>query len=63
MSEALPPTWRVPPWWVLLVAVLAIVCAELGGASMVRFKVELTRWARGAMLARPWTSGSSTKRS
>ena len=57
MSEALPPTWRVPPWWVLLVGVLAIVCAELGGASMVRFKVELTRWARGAMLARPAVHG------
>ncbi len=46
-------SWRLPPVWVALVAVVLIVCAELGGASMVRFKVELTRWARGAMLARP----------
>ena len=49
--------WRLPPWWVLLVAVLLIVCAELGGASMVRFKLELARWARDAMLARPAVHG------
>jgi hypothetical protein len=49
--------WRLPPVWVLLVAVLLIVCAEIGGASMARFKVELTRWARGAMLARPGVHG------
>lgn len=52
-----PSTWRVPPRWVLLVAVLSIVTAEVGGASMARFKVELTRWARGAMLARPAVHG------
>ena len=52
-----PPAWRVPPRWVLLVAVLSIGVAEVGGASMVRFKVELTRWARGAMLARPAVHG------
>ena len=51
------PTWRVPPRWVLLVAVLSIVCAEIGGASMARFKVDLTRWARDAMLARPAVHG------
>ena len=50
-------SWRLPPVWVLLVAVLLIVCAEIGGASMARFKVELTRWARGAMLARPAVHG------
>ncbi len=49
--------WRLPPVWVLLVAVLLIVCAEVGGASMARFKVELTRWARGVMLARPAVHG------
>ena len=52
-----PHPWRVPPRWVLLVAVLSIVCAEVGGASMARFKVELTRWARDAMLARPAVHG------
>ena len=52
-----PHPWHVPPRWVLLVAVLSIVCAEVGGASMARFKVELTRWARDAMLARPAVHG------
>jgi hypothetical protein len=42
---------------VLLVAIVLVVCAEAGGASMVRFKVELTRWARDAMLARPAAHG------
>jgi hypothetical protein len=37
--------------------VVLIVCAEVGGASMVRFKLELTRWARHAMLARPAAHG------
>ncbi|MEX2145785.1 MAG: hypothetical protein WED01_02085 [Candidatus Rokuibacteriota bacterium] len=55
MTEA--PAWRLPPVWVLLVAVLLIVCAEVGGASMVRFKIELTRWARGVMLAHPEIHG------
>ena len=55
MREA--PTWRLPPVWVLLAAVVLIVCAEVGGASMSRFKLELTRWARGAMLAHPATHG------
>lgn len=50
-------TWRVPSPWVLLVAVLLIAVAEVGGASMVKFKLELTRWARGAMLARPAVHG------
>ena len=49
--------WRVPPRWVLLVALLSIACAEIGGASMARFKVELTRWARDRMLARPAVHG------
>jgi hypothetical protein len=49
--------WRLPPLWVVLVAVVLIVCAEVGGASMVRFRIELTRWARGAMLAHPGVHG------
>ena len=49
--------WRRPPLGVLLVAVLLIAVAEVGGASMVRFKVELTRWARSVMLARPAVHG------
>lgn len=49
--------WRVPSTPVLLTAVALIACAEVGGASMVQFKLELTRWARGVMLARPVTHG------
>jgi hypothetical protein len=50
-------TWRLPPLWVLLVAVVLIVCAEVGGASMSRFKIELTRWARSTMLGQPAVHG------
>jgi hypothetical protein len=50
-------TWRVPPVWVLLAAVTLIACAEVGGASMVQFKLSLTRWARDTMLARPAVHG------
>ena len=50
-------TWRLPPRWVLLVAVLLIGCAEVGGASMARFKVELARWARSVALDRPAVHG------
>ena len=50
-------TWRLPPIPVLLVGVLLIAWAEVSGASMVQFKLELTRWARGIMLARPQTHG------
>ena len=57
MTEAHSPTWRVPPRWVLLVAVLSIVAAEVGGGSMARFKVELTRWARDGMLRHPSVHG------
>jgi hypothetical protein len=54
-----PPddTWRLPPRGVLLAAVLLLVAAEVGGASMARFKVELGRWARAEMLARPAVHG------
>lgn len=57
MTAAIADGWRVPPTPVLLTAVALIACAEVGGASMVQFKLELTRWARGAMLARPATHG------
>jgi hypothetical protein len=57
MTDAGAPTWRLPPRWVLLVAVLSIVAAEVGGGAMARFKVELTRWARDGMLARPGVHG------
>ena len=49
--------WRVPPLASLLAAILLIACAEVGGASMVRFKLDLTRWARSVMLARPAVHG------
>jgi hypothetical protein len=50
-------TWRLPPRLVLLAAVVLLLAAELGGASMARFKVELARWARAEMLARPAVHG------
>jgi hypothetical protein len=58
-SNQSPPSnnWRPPPIPVLLVGVILIACAEVGGGSMVQFKLELTRWARGIMLARPQTHG------
>ena len=49
--------WLRPPLATLLTAILLIACAEVGGASMVRFKLELTRWARSVMLARPAVHG------
>ena len=57
MTAPEPLAWRMPPRWVLLVGVLSIVCAEVAGASMARFKLELARWARGAMLAHPTIHG------
>jgi hypothetical protein len=42
---------------VLLVAVALIACAEVGGASMARFQLDLARWARSTMLARPAVHG------
>jgi hypothetical protein len=50
-------TWHLPPPWSLLVAIVLIVGAEVGGASMARFKVDLARWARSEMLARPAIHG------
>jgi len=52
-----PATWRLPPRATLLVAVVLLVAAEVGGASMARFKVELARWARGEMLRHPGVHG------
>ena len=49
--------WRLPPLASLLAAILLIACAEVGGASMVKFKLELTRWARSVILARPAVHG------
>lgn len=54
MSE---PTWRLPPIPVLLVGVGLIACAEVGGGGMAQFKLEIARWARAAMLARPQVHG------
>jgi len=36
---------------------LLIACAEVGGASMVKFRLELSRWMRSVMLAHPATHG------
>ena len=49
--------WRLPPRGVLLTAVLLLVAAEVGGGAMARFKLDLARWARGQMLARPAVHG------
>ena len=57
MTEGAHPTWRLPAVPALLIAVLLIACAEIAGASMVRFKLELARWARATMLARPVVHG------
>jgi hypothetical protein len=57
MTPAAPDAWRMPPVTTLLVAVLLIAGAEVGGASMVKFKVELTRWARAVILLRPGIHG------
>ena len=50
-----PPAdgWRRPPLPTLVAAILLIACAEVGGASMTKFKLELARGARAIMLARP----------
>ncbi len=52
-----PSEWRRPSLGVLLAAVVLIACAEVGGASMVKFKIELTRGARALILARPAVHG------
>jgi hypothetical protein len=57
VTAAPEETWRLPPRAVLLAALLLLVAAEVGGASMARFKGELARWARGEMLTRPAVHG------
>jgi hypothetical protein len=57
MTAAGETAWRLPPRGVLLAAVLLLVAAEIGGASMARYKLELARWARAEMLARPAVHG------
>ena len=54
-----PPAevWRRPPLPALVAAILLIACAEVGGASMAKFKLELARGARAIMLSRPATHG------
>ena len=54
-----PPAdvWRRPPLPTLVAAILLIACAEVGGASMAKFKLELARGARAVMLSRPATHG------
>lgn len=49
--------WHLPPRAVLLAAILLLVAAEVGGASMGRYKLELARWARAEMQARPAVHG------
>ena len=49
--------WQRPPTAAILAALALIAAAEIGGASMVRFKLEVARWTRTAMLARPATHG------
>ncbi|MBI2204370.1 MAG: hypothetical protein HYU41_11030 [Candidatus Rokubacteria bacterium] len=57
MTVTAPGLWQRPPIVVILVAVALIAVAEVGGASMVRFNLDVTRWARAAMLERPATHG------
>ena len=54
-----PPAdvWRRPPLPTLVAAILLIACAEVGGASMAKFKLELARGARAVMLSRPAMHG------
>ncbi len=52
-----PAEWRRPSLGVLLAAVALIALAEVSGASMVKFKPEITRVARGLILARPEVHG------
>jgi hypothetical protein len=57
VTPPLAEAWRLPPRATLLAAVLLLVAAEIGGASMARFKVDLARWARNEMLTRPAVHG------
>jgi len=57
MNETTASTWRLPPVAVLGAAILLIACAEVGGASMARFKLPLARWVRSVMLGHPSVHG------
>jgi hypothetical protein len=57
MTVGSDESWRLPPRAVLLTAVLLLLAAEVGGASMARYKLDLGRWARAEMLARPAVHG------
>jgi hypothetical protein len=57
MTPDIGESWRLPPRAVLLAAISLLLAAEIGGASMARFKLDLARWARGQMLARPAVHG------
>ena len=57
MTAAGEEAWRLPPRAVLLAAVLLLVAAEVGGASMARYKLDVARWARAEMQARPAVHG------
>ncbi|MFI5325338.1 MAG: hypothetical protein ACHQ7H_03810 [Candidatus Rokuibacteriota bacterium] len=57
MTPSPADVWRRPPLPTLVAAILLIACAEVGGASMAQFKLELARGARAIMLARPATHG------
>lgn len=57
MTPPLPDVWRRPPLPTLVAAILLIACAEVGGASMAKFKLELARGARAVMLSRPAVHG------
>jgi hypothetical protein len=57
VTDTAPDSWRRPPTATLLTAVLLIACAEVSGAAMVKFKLELARWARSVMVARPGVHG------
>jgi hypothetical protein len=57
MTRPITQSWRLPPTSVLTTAVLLIALAEVGGASMVRYRVEVTRWVREVMQARPTVHG------
>ena len=57
MTTASEAAWSLPPRAVLLAAILLLLAAEVGGASMARYKLDLARWARAEMLARPAVHG------
>ncbi len=51
------PGWRRPPRLVVLAAALLITVAEISGASMARFKPQITAFATARILERPAVHG------